>query len=142
MSSKRGVRLGLGIFLSLVVVVVAIGIAVAVVGNDDAAKIRGSAPHYPTEPGMRTLVIAPMGSDTTSPATGPLSGSLVSGTVPLQPMMATVVSDTNCAPDAQGVSHCDNQLRMNDGTMLTVRHNHRMMDTPCLSPGEHILVTG
>jgi hypothetical protein len=57
-------------------------------------------------------------------------------------MMATVVSDINCAPDAQGVSHCENQLRMTDGTMLTVRHNHRMMDTPCLSPGEHILVTG
>jgi hypothetical protein len=55
-------------------------------------------------------------------------------------MMATVMSDTNCAADAQGVSHCHNQLRMNDGTMLTVQHNHRMSDTPCLSPGEHILV--
>jgi len=142
MSSKRDSRLRLGVFVSLAVVVIGIGIAVAVVSNSGAAKIQGSAPHYPTEQGIRTLAVTPMGSDTMSPATGTLSGSLISGTVPLQPMMATVMSDTNCTPDAMGVSHCENQLRMNDGTMLTVRHNHRMMDTPCLSPGEHVLVTG
>lgn len=142
MSEKRDPRFRLAVFVSLVVVVIAIGIAVAVVRDTDTAKIQGNAPHYPTEPGIRTLVVAPMGSDTMSPPIGTLSGSLISGTVPLQPMMATVMSDTNCTPDAMGVSHCENQLRMNDGTMLTVQHNHRMMDTPCLSPGEHILVTG
>ncbi|MGZ4137590.1 MAG: hypothetical protein ACXVPX_08475 [Actinomycetota bacterium] len=59
---------------------------------------------------------------------------------PAGPMMATVLSDANCAPDADGVSHCLNRLRLDSGSELTVRHNHRMIEVPCLSPGERVLV--
>lgn len=51
---------------------------------------------------------------------------------------AVVLTDTRCNPDARGVSHCLNRLRLANGAVVTVRHDHRMMDMPCLSPGEHV----
>jgi hypothetical protein len=56
-------------------------------------------------------------------------------------MRALVLTDTRCAADAQGVSHCLNRMRLADGATITVRHDHRMMDMPCLSPGEHVTLT-
>lgn len=53
-------------------------------------------------------------------------------------MRALVLTDTRCAADAHGVSHCLNRMRLADGTIITVQHDHRMMDMPCLSPGEHV----
>jgi len=54
--------------------------------------------------------------------------------------LATVLTDTRCTPDRQGVSHCLNRMRLANGTAVTVVHDHRMMDMPCLSPGEHVLL--
>ena len=55
-------------------------------------------------------------------------------------MRATVLTDTRCTPDRQGVSHCLNRMRLANGATVTVVHDHRMMDMPCLSPGEHVLL--
>jgi hypothetical protein len=124
-----------------VAVVVAVG-AIFAVGTRTGPSSGGSAPHYPEAgSGVRTLVVAPMGAETMSSASGPLAASLLHGSVPDQPTMATVVSDAKCTPDPMGVSHCTNMLRMDDGSELSVQHNHRMMDTPCLSPGERVLVS-
>jgi hypothetical protein len=65
---------------------------------------------------------------------------LVQGVVPHR-MRAVVLTDTRCTPDAHGVSHCLNRMRLADGTVVTVQHDHRMMDMPCLSPGEHVTLT-
>jgi hypothetical protein len=54
---------------------------------------------------------------------------------------ATVLTDTRCNPDSHGVSHCLNRMRLADGQTITVVHSHRMMDMPCLDPGEHVVVT-
>ena len=54
---------------------------------------------------------------------------------------ATVLSDSRCNPDAHGVSHCLNRLRLGDGRIVTVVHDHRMATMPCLSPGEHVQLT-
>jgi hypothetical protein len=54
---------------------------------------------------------------------------------------ATVLSDSRCNPDAHGVSHCLNRLRLVDGRTVTVVHDHRMATMPCLSPGEHVTLT-
>ena len=54
---------------------------------------------------------------------------------------ARVLSDTRCTPDAHGVSHCLNRLRLADGRTVTVVHDHRMATMPCLSPGEHVSLT-
>lgn len=56
-------------------------------------------------------------------------------------MRATVLSDSRCNPDAHGVSHCLNRMRLSDGRVVTVVHDHRMATMPCLSPGEHVVLT-
>ena len=56
-------------------------------------------------------------------------------------IQAVVLTDTRCNPDARGISHCLNRMRLADGTLVTVQHDHRMMDMPCLSPGEHVTLT-
>jgi hypothetical protein len=65
---------------------------------------------------------------------------VVKGVVPHR-MRALVLTDIRCTPDAQGMSHCLNRMRLADGTVVTVQHDHRMMDMPCLSPGEHVTLT-
>lgn len=65
---------------------------------------------------------------------------LVSGRVPARPVMGTILTDTNCQADSYGVSHCLNRIRLAGGRTLTVRHDHSMMNDPCLAPGEHVRV--
>lgn len=67
---------------------------------------------------------------------------LVGGAMPHGTVKATVLTDENCAPDAQGYSHCRNDLRLADGSVLHLRHNHRMATTTCLSPGEEVIARG
>jgi hypothetical protein len=65
---------------------------------------------------------------------------LTKGKLPATPTTAEVLTDTNCAADRNGISHCSNILRLASGRMLTVRHDHSMMNDPCLSPGERVRV--
>ncbi|HEU5277345.1 MAG TPA: hypothetical protein VFU26_00430 [Gaiellaceae bacterium] len=53
---------------------------------------------------------------------------------------ALVLTDTNCAADPNGISHCHNVLRLASGSMMTVRHDHSMGNDPCLVPGERVRV--
>lgn len=68
------------------------------------------------------------------------SVQLMHGTVRHR-MNAVVLTDNRCNPDGMGVSHCLNTMRLANGTVITVVHNHRMMNMPCLSPGEHVVLT-
>ena len=65
---------------------------------------------------------------------------LVKGTLPSKTTTATVLTDTNCAPDGNGISHCLNVLQLATGPRVTVRHDHSMMNDPCLSPRERVHV--
>jgi hypothetical protein len=67
---------------------------------------------------------------------------LLGGAMPHGTVKATVTTDENCAPDAQGYSHCRNDLRLADGSVLHLRHNHPMGMVACLAPGEEIMVRG
>ncbi|HED14683.1 MAG TPA: hypothetical protein ENI62_13695 [Gammaproteobacteria bacterium] len=53
-----------------------------------------------------------------------------------------VASDTNCKPDALGLSHCNNIIRLANGGRITVIDTHKMSANPCLRPGEGITLTG
>ena len=57
-------------------------------------------------------------------------------------LRGTVTSDTNCAPDARGLSHCHNGIDLDNGMRIVVVHTHAMMQHPCLKPGQRITVTG
>ena len=60
--------------------------------------------------------------------------------MPATPTTAKVLTDTDCAADRNGISHCSNILRLTSGRAITVRHDHDMMNDPCLSPGERVRI--
>ena len=106
-----------------------------------------------TEPPSRTVVVS-FGQETLpsalrarvcGPRTGCTNGeaslslvSFVGGDRPPASSLATVLTDTNCDPDAYGTSHCLNALRLADGRSLVVRHSHSMHMFPCLAPGDTV----
>src|SRR6266571_2883773 len=47
---------------------------------------------------------------------------LTQGRPPARPTAATVVTDTSCAADRNGISHCANVLRLGSGRRINVRH--------------------
>jgi hypothetical protein len=53
----------------------------------------------------------------------------------------TVATDTNCDPDAQGLSHCHNRIDLGNGSSITVIHTHTMSRHPCLTPGQRLSIT-
>lgn len=62
-----------------------------------------------------------------------------SGTIPDDVAQLTVLTDENCQPDAEGVSHCLNRVRFttaNGDGEASLRHHHRMAEEPCLTPGQ------
>ena len=67
-----------------------------------------------------------------------LSAMLEEGTMPDRPMMADVMTDTDCAPDAKMISRCRNAMRLADGRQIVLRHPHDMTRIPCLAPGERV----
>jgi hypothetical protein len=76
-----------------------------------------------------------------SPSATDLRARVEKGTLPSGTVKATVLSDENCEPDAQGISHCRNRVRLASGQTLTLRHPHDMNKVPCLAPGEKILLS-
>lgn len=54
--------------------------------------------------------------------------------------LGTVRTDSNCAPDAQGLSHCHNIIELASGERITVVDTHQMSRHRCLRPGEAVRV--
>jgi len=57
-------------------------------------------------------------------------------------IIGSVATDTNCDPDAQGLSHCHNAIELANGDRITVIDTHNMSVNRCLKPGERIALTG
>lgn len=62
----------------------------------------------------------------TSNESGYLMANLSAGQLPTSATTATVLSDANCAPNANGVSHCLNDLQIGN-IVITVQHHHKMV---------------
>lgn len=57
--------------------------------------------------------------------------------IPAGVQAVTVLTDENCVPDRQGITHCKNMLSFTGGGgTIIVTHNHKMTEVPCLAPGE------
>lgn len=132
MSSRRKIALAAAALAALLV-----GLAAAGCGGGSSPDGGGEAA---TSEGMRTVVVSRGAEPAPSRPGEALHALLLAGSVPNRPVAATVLTDENCDPDAAGVSHCTNQLRLVGGRILVVRHPHRMMEVPCLEPGEHVMV--
>lgn len=134
----------------VVSVALSLGLAVATIARPTNNPItRASA--------MRTVLVVPQGSRFAPRTVGkrdciayPRScvngvGGLevayaVSGKPPVHAQIGKVLTDTNCQADSYGVSHCLNRIRLASGRVIAVRHDHSMMNDPCLSPGERVRV--
>ena len=130
--------------LFAVIATLAIGAAVGtgIVGTDhvpwrtDAGGyVREHPVDVPTS--VRTVSVS---SEMPMPSAHPrmLSAMLIEGRLPDSPMMAEVLTDTDCAPDAEMISHCRNEVRLSNGEKIVIRHPHDMRDVPCLAPGERV----
>jgi hypothetical protein len=87
---------------------------------------------------LRTLAVYTDAEPAPSAHPARMRALLTKGKLPGGVVQATVLTDENCAPDKQGVSHCRNELKLPDGRTVTVRHPHRMADVPCMTRGETV----
>ena len=135
--------------VAVVVVALAAAAAAAVLvlrpnaGASPAAgeRVVAAVAEHPTPipPERRTLLIS-AAMPTASPAPRLLTGRLERGSMPPAGTIATVVTDTGCTPETFGVSRCPNELRLEVGATIVVRHPHRMAEVPCLAPGEQVVL--
>jgi hypothetical protein len=69
----------------------------------------------------------------------PVYVQLETGEIPADVTYLTVLTDEDCVPDADGVSHCLNRIEFETagGTQTAgLRHHHKMAEEPCLTPGQ------
>lgn len=68
---------------------------------------------------------------------------ILEGTLPEagKSVTAKVLSDSNCAPDEEGINHCENVIKMPDGSKLVGIDNHRMSVNRCLRAGEKVTIS-
>jgi hypothetical protein len=129
------------VFVPLAAIAVLIGVAVlfALSGRQGG----DASPTYVTEhpvaipASVRTVVVS-RATPMPSAHERLLSAKLEDGTMPHRSMMAEVLTDTDCAPDAQMISHCRNVVRLEGGGKIVLRHPHDMTRIPCLAPGERV----
>jgi hypothetical protein len=88
---------------------------------------------------LRTVVLR-RSTVSPSPPGSVLHTQLMTGAMPAGRTTAVVLSDEDCEPDAEGVSHCRNGLLLAGGKKIVVRHYHKMSTVPCLSPGEKVQI--
>ena len=119
----------------LLLIAVLVGTAL-VVGRASRSPSVGVDPHGTALPAERSVALSE-GMPSPSGFDG-LHAKLVAGAMPAAAVTATVLTDEQCQPDARGISHCLNRLRLPDGTELAVRHPHDMTKVACLAPGERV----
>jgi hypothetical protein len=69
----------------------------------------------------------------------PVFVQLELGTIPSDVSFLTVLTDEDCMPDADGVSHCLNRIEFETAEgvqQAALRHHHKMAEEPCLTPGQ------
>lgn len=88
---------------------------------------------------MRTVLVFDHVS-APSPSATDLHAGLEKGKLPAGRVVGTVLTDEDCMPDQQGISHCRNVVRLAGGGTVVLRHPHEMHLVPCLAPGEKVLL--
>jgi hypothetical protein len=130
--------------LSLVALAVAGALLLAPRSGESAAPVLVAGAHGAALPPGRTVAVLPKGARPVARARQGRRGvelvRLRSGVAPARPVAGTVLTDESCAPDAAGVSHCRNHIRLASGRTISVTHDHAMAAIPCLSPGERVTV--
>jgi len=137
--------------LSLAAAVAAAALAAVVLSVDGSPTTPAASAPAAQAPGpdtshqrpafVRSLAVSTRAEPAPSAHPERMRALLVDGRLPDGVVRATVLTDEDCAPDAHGVSHCRNKLRLPGGRTIEVRHPHRMQDVPCMTPGEAVRLT-
>nr|WP_319516856.1 hypothetical protein [uncultured Cohaesibacter sp.] len=108
------------------------GISASLLG---APKAMSAQPEIPTGAGISSWVENGSG--------GKYTLQILEGTLPEagKSVTAKVLSDSNCAPDEEGINHCENVIKMPDGSKLVGIDNHRMSVNRCLRAGEKVTIS-
>lgn len=129
--------------LAVVALVIGVLVAGAWTGSQDkptASRPWRADPSHQRPAVMRSLAVTTTAEPAPSGHPDHMRALLLDGRLPARSTTATVLSDEDCAPDAEGVSHCRNRLRLASGKRIEVRHPHRMHEVPCMTPGERVRV--
>lgn len=133
-------RLRLFAALAAVTIAAAVGGVLALGGREEAAD-NSPAPaseHPIAVPAAARTVVVSRAMPMPSAHARRLSAMLEEGPMPGRPMMAEIMTDSDCAPDAQMISRCRNVARLASGQQIVLRHPHDMSTIPCLAPGEQV----
>ncbi len=110
-------------------------------GNSTTSSSSQTGEKATADGGMRTVRVYAHEPAAPSPSAANLHAGLEKGTLPDGgPVVATVLTDEDCMPDRQGISHCRNSVRLPGGGIVVLRHPHNMDQVPCLAPGEKVLL--
>lgn len=121
-------------------VTLGVGALVGLRGDQPRAPESDTVSHGRRITEERVLIVSRTADQAISQPGEPLRAMLTGGDLPSMTTTATVMTDEDCAPDGDGVSHCTNRIRLEGGAEIVVAHPHRMADVPCLAPGERIVV--
>lgn len=69
----------------------------------------------------------------------PVYVQMESGEIPSDVTFLRVLTDEDCTPDEDGVSHCLNRIEFDTDSgaqNAALRHHHKMSEEPCLTPGQ------
>lgn len=107
-----------------------VAVLIAVVGCSRA----GAEPAVPHDAGIQSWYENGSGGRYVVPV---ISGraSYVTGAT-----RGVVLTDSDCAPDARGLSHCHSIISLQNGARIQIQNNHRMSIHRCLQPGETVVV--
>jgi hypothetical protein len=126
--------------LAAIAIAAAVAAVLALAGREEAASnAPTSASDHPIAvPAAARTVMISRAMPMPSAHERRLSAMLEEGTMPDRPMMAEVMTDSDCAPDARMISRCRNVVRLASGRQIVLRHPHDMTTIPCLAPGERV----
>lgn len=113
--------------------VMSVALAMAAYEGKTTASVGADA----LNPAARSIVVIQLGDQRPAMQPGFVQVDLIDGFVPATLATGVVRSDTDCAPDAAGVSHCRNLIEVGSRT-LEIRHHHKMAEEPCFSPNETV----
>ena len=109
--------------------------ATALLATVVACSANAQEPAIPSGAGIHSWYENGTGGHYIAPVIAGSAQSLASGS-----RIGRVLTDTNCTPDAQGLSHCHNSIEFSDGSRITIMDNHQMSRHRCLRPGELVRV--
>jgi hypothetical protein len=124
---------------AVIIVLVTVNLASRTQGEQDQPET-STVPHYQIAANTRIWITD---EAHVSRNQDPMLVQLEIGTIPQDATNITVLTDENCQPDADGVSHCLNRIRYETAGgagEAALRHHHRMTEEPCLTPGESLVV--